>query len=65
MNSYIETYLSTMTIDEIRKVRKRMYRTIVFIGNKHYANLLGALDTEMMHYLVSQSNNTGEPHEAK
>lgn len=54
----IQSYLNTMTVDQIRKVRKRMYRTIMFTRNKHYANLLGALDAEMMYYLVSRSQQS-------
>lgn len=62
---YIKNYLSALSVEQIQKLRKRMYRTILFTRNKQYAELLGMLDTEMMHYLVSQSNNTGEQHEAK
>lgn len=56
---YIKNYLSTLSIDQIRKLRKRMYQTILFTRNKEYGELLGMLDAEVMHYLASRNENEG------
>lgn len=57
---YIKNYLSMLSIEQIQKIRKRMYKTILFTKNKQYAELLGMLDAEVMHYLASQSRNENE-----